>query len=134
MLLPAVNAVLNCTAALLLVLGFVFIRQKKVALHRGCMLAAFAVSSVFLVCYLVHHARVGSVPFRGTGAVRTLYFAILIPHVVLAAAVVPLAVTTIYRGLKGDIVKHRPLARVTLPIWLFVSISGVVIYLMLYQM
>lgn len=134
MLLPAVNAVLNCTAALLLVLGFVFIRQKKVALHRACMLAAFAVSSVFLVCYLVHHARVGSVPFRGTGAVRTLYFAILIPHVLLAAAVVPLAVTTIYRGLKGNVQKHRPLARVTLPIWLFVSISGVVIYLMLYQM
>lgn len=134
MLLPAVNAVLNCTAALLLLLGFVFIRQKKVALHRACMLAAFAVSSVFLVCYLVHHARVGSVPFRGTGPVRTLYFAILIPHVLLAAAVVPLALTTIYRGLKGDVVKHRPLARVTLPIWLFVSTSGVVIYLMLYQM
>jgi uncharacterized membrane protein YozB (DUF420 family) len=134
MILPAVNAVLNSTAALLLLLGFVFIKQKKVALHRACMLSAFAVSSVFLVCYLVHHARVGSVPFRGTGALRTVYFAILVPHVVLAAAVVPMALVTIYRGLKGNVLKHRPLARVTLPVWLFVSVSGVVVYLMLYQM
>jgi uncharacterized membrane protein YozB (DUF420 family) len=134
MILPAVNAVLNSTAALLLLLGFVFIKQKKVALHRACMLAAFAVSSVFLVCYLVHHARVGSVPFRGTGPLRTLYFTILVPHVLLAAAVVPMALITIYRGLKGNVVKHRPLARVTLPVWLFVSVSGVVVYLMLYQM
>lgn len=134
MILPAVNAVLNSTAALLLLLGFVFIKQKKVAQHRACMLAAFAVSTVFLACYLVHHAQVGSVPFRRTGAVRALYFAILVPHVLLAAAVVPMAVTTIYRGLKGNVQRHRPLARVTLPIWLFVSVSGVVIYLMLYQM
>lgn len=134
MILPAVNAVLNSTAALLLVLGFVFIKQKKIAQHRACMLSAFAVSSVFLVCYLVHHARVGSVPFRGSGGLRTLYFAILVPHVLLAAAVVPLALVTIYRGLKGNVVKHRPLARVTLPVWLFVSVSGVVVYLMLYQM
>lgn len=134
MILPAVNAVLNSTAAVLLVLGFVFIKQKKIAQHRACMLAAFGVSTVFLVCYLIHHARVGSVPFRGTGAARALYFAILVPHVLLAAAVVPMAVTTIYRGLKGNVVKHRPLARVTLPVWLFVSVSGVVVYLMLYQM
>jgi uncharacterized membrane protein YozB (DUF420 family) len=134
MILPAVNAVLNTTSALLLLLGFVFIRQKKIAQHRACMLAAFGVSIVFLVCYLVHHYRVGSVPFRGTGALRVLYFAILVPHVLLAAAVVPMALTTIYRGLKGNVVKHRPLARVTLPVWLFVSVSGVVVYLMLYQM
>jgi len=134
MILPAVNAVLNTTSALLLVLGFVFIRQKKIAQHRACMLAAFGVSTVFLACYLVHHYRVGSVPFRGRGALRVLYFAILVPHVLLAAAVVPMALTTIYRGLKGNVVKHKPLARVTLPVWLFVSVSGVVVYLMLYQM
>jgi uncharacterized membrane protein YozB (DUF420 family) len=134
MILPAVNAVLNSIAAVLLVLGFVFIRQKKIAQHRACMLAALGVSAVFLSCYLVHHARVGSVPFRGTGAARLVYFAILVPHVILAAAVVPMALTTVYRGLKGNIVKHRPLARVTLPVWLFVSVSGVAVYLMLYQM
>jgi uncharacterized membrane protein YozB (DUF420 family) len=134
MILPAVNAVLNSTAALLLVLGFVFIRQKKVAQHRACMLAAFAVSSVFLVFYLVHHYRVGSVPFRGTGALRALYFAILVPHVLLAAAVVPMAIVTVRRGLRSDVLRHRRLARVTLPVWLFVSVSGVVVYLMLYQM
>jgi uncharacterized membrane protein YozB (DUF420 family) len=134
MILPAVNAVLNSIAGLLLVLGFVFIKQKKIAQHRACMLGALGVSTVFLICYLVHHARVGSVPFRGTGGVRLVYFAILVPHVILAAAVVPMALTTVYRGLKGNVAKHRPLARVTLPVWLFVSVSGVVVYLMLYQM
>jgi uncharacterized membrane protein YozB (DUF420 family) len=134
MVLPAVNAILNSIAALLLVLGFVFIKQKKVAQHRACMLAAFAVSAVFLVCYVVHHAQVGSVPYRGPAALRPVYFAILIPHVLLAMAVVPLAVVTISRGLKGKVEKHRRLARVTLPVWLFVSVSGVVVYLMLYQM
>jgi uncharacterized membrane protein YozB (DUF420 family) len=134
MILPAVNAVLNSISAALLVLGFVFIKRKQVARHRACMLGAFGVSAVFLVCYLVHHAQVGSVPFKGTGFVRTLYFAILIPHVLLAAAVVPMALTTISRGLKGNVAKHRPLARVTLPVWLFVSVTGVIVYLMLYQM
>jgi uncharacterized membrane protein YozB (DUF420 family) len=134
MVLPAVNAILNSIAALLLVLGFVFIKQKKVAQHRACMLAAFTVSAVFLVCYVVHHAQVGSVPYRGPAALRPVYFAILIPHVLLAMAVVPLAVVTISRGLKGKVEKHRRLARVTLPVWLFVSVSGVVVYLMLYQM
>lgn len=132
--LPTLNAVLNSLAGLLLLLGFVFIKQKKVAQHRACMLAAFGVSAAFLVSYLVHHAQVGSVPFKGPAALRPVYFAILIPHVILAASVVPLALTTIYRGLKGNVEKHKPLARVTLPIWLFVSVSGVVVYLMLYQM
>jgi uncharacterized membrane protein YozB (DUF420 family) len=132
--LPTLNAALNSLAGLLLLLGFVFIKQKKIAQHRACMLAAFGVSAAFLVSYLVHHAQVGSVPFQGPAALRPVYFAILVPHVILAAAVVPLALTTIYRGLKGNVVKHRPLARVTLPIWLFVSVSGVVVYLMLYQM
>ena len=132
--LPTLNAILNSTAAVLLLLGFVFIKQKKVALHRACMLAAFLVSCVFLVSYVVHHLRVGSVPFKGPPALRPIYFAILIPHVLLAITVVPLALTTISRGLKGNIERHRPLARVTLPIWLFVSVSGVVVYLMLYRM
>jgi uncharacterized membrane protein YozB (DUF420 family) len=134
MVLPAINAILNSTAAVLLVLGFVFIKQKKIAQHRACMLAAFGVSAVFLVCYLVHHAQVGSVPFKGTGALRLVYFAILVPHVLLAIAVVPMALVSIARGLKGNVAKHKPLARVTLPIWLFVSVSGVAVYLMLYQM
>jgi uncharacterized membrane protein YozB (DUF420 family) len=134
MLLPAVNAILNSVAALLLLLGFFFIRQKKVAQHRACMLSALAVSALFLVCYVIHHAQVGSVPFKGSGVLRTVYFAILIPHVLLAIAVVPMALVTVSRGLKGRVEKHRSLARVTLPVWLFVSVSGVAVYLMLYQM
>lgn len=132
--LPTLNALLNSTAGVLLLLGFVSIKQKKVALHRACMLAAFVVSCVFLVCYVIHHLQVGSVPFRGPRALRPVYFAILIPHVLLAITVVPLALVTISRGLKGNIARHRPLARVTLPIWLFVSVSGVVVYLMLYRL
>jgi putative membrane protein len=132
--LPTLNAILNSIAAVLLLTGFVFIKRKKVRQHRACMIAAFLVSTAFLVSYLIHHARVGSVPFRGPAALRPVYFAILVPHVLLAITVVPLALTTIYRGLKGNLVKHRALARVTFPIWLFVSVSGVVVYLMLYQM
>jgi len=132
--LPTLNALLNSTSAVLLVLGFVSIKQKKIARHRAYMVAAFVVSCVFLVCYVIHHLRVGSVPFRGSAWLRPIYFAILVPHVILAIAVVPLALTTISRGLKGNIAKHRPLARVTLPIWLFVSVSGVVVYLMLYRL
>lgn len=134
MVLPTVNALLNSTAAVLLLLGFVFIKQKKIAQHRACMLGAFVVSTLFLVCYVIHHAQVGSVPFKGPAALRPVYFAILVPHVLLAIAVVPLALMTISRGLKGNVARHRPLARVTLPIWLFVSVSGVAVYLMLYQM
>lgn len=132
--LPTLNAILNSLAGLLLVLGFVFIKQKKIAQHRACMLAAFGVSTAFLVSYVIHHWQVGSVPFKGSGAIRLVYFAILIPHVLLAITVVPLAVTTISRGLKLRVPEHRRIARVTLPIWLFVSVSGVAIYLMLYQM
>jgi uncharacterized membrane protein YozB (DUF420 family) len=132
--LPTLNALLNSTAGVLLVLGFVSIKRKQVALHRACMLSAFVVSCIFLVCYVIHHLQVGSVPFRGPRALRPVYFAILIPHVLLAITVVPLALTTIARGLKGNLAKHRPLARVTLPIWLFVSVSGVVVYLLLYRL
>jgi putative membrane protein len=132
--LPTLNAILNSIAAVLLLTGFVFIKRKMVLQHRACMVAAFLVSTAFLVSYVTHHARVGSVPFRGPAALRPVYFAILIPHVLLAITVVPLALTTIYRALKGNLAKHRALARVTFPIWLFVSVSGVVVYLMLYQM
>lgn len=134
MLLPTLNALLNTTSAVLLLLGFWAIKHKRVTLHRACMLAAFVVSCLFLIFYLVHHAQVGSVPFRGPSALRPLYYAILIPHVLLAAAVVPLAIVTLSRGLRGKLDRHRPLARVTLPIWLFVSVSGVVVYLMLYRL
>jgi putative membrane protein len=130
--LATVNACLNGGSAVLLTVGFVFIKRKNVAMHRLAMSSAFTLSSAFLVTYLVHHARVGSVPYRGTGALRALYFGILVPHVVLAAVIVPMALLTIYRGFIGDISRHRPLARRTLPLWLYVSVSGVVLYFLLY--
>lgn len=131
MILPAINAALNTTALVLLLFGFFFIRRKNIVAHRRCMLSAFGVSALFLVCYLIHHAQVGSVKYAGSH--KTLYYGILIPHIPLAAAVVPMAIVTIRRGLRGDIEKHRPLARLLLPVWLFVSVSGVAIYFMLYQ-
>jgi uncharacterized membrane protein YozB (DUF420 family) len=132
--LPTLNAALNSLSAVLLVLGFVFIKQKKIAAHRACMLSALGVSAVFLLSYVIHHVQVGSVPFKGPAALRPVYFAILIPHVLLAMTVVPLAFVTIGRGLKNRVSEHKRLARVTLPVWLFVSVSGVVVYLMLYRM
>jgi uncharacterized membrane protein YozB (DUF420 family) len=132
--LPTVNAVLNSTSAVLLGFGYHFIRRRQVAAHRACMLAAFAVSVLFLVSYLTYHAHVGSVRVSGTGAVRALYLSILVSHSVLAALVPPLAVLTLYRALRGQVDRHRRLARWTLPIWLYVSITGVVVYLMLYHM
>jgi putative membrane protein len=132
-ILPTLNAALNASAAVCLVTGWIFIRRKWVAAHRACMLVACAISTAFLVSYLMHHAQVGSVPFRGTGAVRALYLAILFPHIVLAAVIVPLALFTIYRGWTGRIAAHRRIARWTLPLWLYVSVSGVVIYFMLYR-
>jgi uncharacterized membrane protein YozB (DUF420 family) len=132
--LPTLNAFLNATCALLLAMGFVLIRQRRVAAHRVCMMAAFGVSVAFLVSYLVYHAQVGSVPFRGRGWVRPVYFAILISHTVLAALVPPLAVTTVVLALRGRFRGHRRLARWTLPIWLYVSVTGVLVYAMLYVM
>jgi len=128
------NAVLNCAASVCLIAGWVMIRRGDRARHRACMLAAFGLSVAFLIGYLVHHAQVGSVPYRGTGAMRTLYFAILIPHVVLAATVPPLAVITLVRALRERFDRHKRIARVALPIWLFVSASGVAIYAMLYHL
>jgi putative membrane protein len=130
--LPEVNAALNGTAALLLSAGWFFVRRRKIRAHRACMTAAFATSSVFLVTYLLHHAQVGSVPYTGTGALRAVYFALLIPHIVLAAAIVPLALFAMYRALIGNYRGHKRITRFALPIWLYVSVSGVIIYLMLY--
>lgn len=132
--LPAVNATLNTIATVFLLVGWVFIRRGNITRHRVCMLSAFATSTLFLISYLVYHANVGSVPFQGQGAVRVLYFTILITHIVLAALILPLALVTLSRALSGRFDRHRAIARWTLPIWLYVSVTGVVIYLMLYQM
>ena len=132
--LPTVNAVLNGTAATLLVTGFFLIRSGRRDAHRRVMTTAFACSVLFLVSYLVYHAGAGSVRFRGTGTVRTVYLAILLTHTVLAAAVPFLAVATLRFAWIGRFETHRRLARVTLPVWLYVSVTGVVIYLMLYRM
>jgi uncharacterized membrane protein YozB (DUF420 family) len=132
-LLPSVNAILNLTAAILLIWGYVLIRRKQVQTHRKVMLSAFAVSSAFLVCYLIYHAQVGSVRYQKTGALRAIYLSILATHTVLAAAVPPLAIITLNRGLRARFDKHRRIARWTLPIWLYVSVTGVVVYMMLYR-
>lgn len=132
--LPAVNAVLNATAAVLLVIGYVLIRRRQLRAHRAVMLAAFGMSTLFLVSYLIYHANVGSRPFPGQGTIRTVYFVILISHIILAALIVPLALVTLTRGLRERFDRHVPIARWTLPIWLYVSVTGVIVYLMLYQM
>jgi uncharacterized membrane protein YozB (DUF420 family) len=131
--LPAVNASLNATSGLLLLCGYTLIRLRKIDLHRRFMIAAFVSSSVFLVCYVIYHAQVGSVPFPRQGFVRLLYFVILITHVVLAATVPPLAIITLTRGLKGRYPQHRRIARWTFPIWMYVSVTGVLVYVLLYQ-
>ncbi len=132
--LPTVNAVLNATAAGLLVWGYTLIRRGRKEAHRRVMLAAFAVSVLFLTSYLIYHAQAGSVRFQKTGAIRTVYLSILLTHTVLAAAVPVLAVITLTRALRGRFGAHRRIARWTLPVWLYVSVTGVVVYLMLYRM
>ena len=131
--LPAVNAVLNGAAAILLIIGYVFIKQYNVRAHNRVMVAAFVVSCLFLISYLVYHANVGSVRFDKPGWVRTTYLCILATHTVLAAAVPVLAVITLRYALKGSFEKHHAIAKWTLPIWLYVSVTGVVVYLLLYQ-
>jgi uncharacterized membrane protein YozB (DUF420 family) len=132
--LPAANAILNATAAVLLVWGFALIRRGRKEAHRRVMLAAFAVSVLFLAGYLTYHAQAGVVRFQRTGAIRTVYLSILLTHTVLAAAVPVLAVVTLTRALRGRFDKHRRIARWTFPIWLYVSVTGVVVYVMLYRM
>ena len=133
-LLPTVNATLNGIAATLLAAGYVCIRRGRIDLHRRCMLAAFATSALFLVSYLVYHAQVGSRPFTGAGPVRVVYFTILVSHIFLAAAILPLAIVTLQRGLRRDDARHVAIARWTLPIWLYVSVTGVAVYWMLYRL
>jgi uncharacterized membrane protein YozB (DUF420 family) len=133
-ILPSVNAVLNATAAVLLVWGYTLIRRKRFVQHRRVMQTAFVVSCLFLVCYLVYHYQVGSVRFPKTGAIKILYLSILGTHTILAAAVPVLAIITLRRGLSARYDKHRRIARWTLPIWLYVSVTGVVVYLMLYHL
>lgn len=132
--LPALNACLNATSATFLLLGYWQIRQKKITAHRVCMSAAFLTSVLFLTSYLYYHYHHGSTKFAGQGAVRLVYFAILLTHTVLAALIVPMILLTLRRALKGEFARHRPLARWTLPLWLYVSVTGVIVYLMLYQM
>jgi uncharacterized membrane protein YozB (DUF420 family) len=132
--LPTLNALLNALAAVLLLAGWVHIRRGRITAHRRCMLAAFVVSSLFLVSYVVYHSAIGSRPFTGGGLLRVVYFTVLLTHVVLAAAIVPLVLVTLRRGLRRDDLRHRRIARWTLPLWLYVSVTGVVIYLMLYRL
>ncbi len=132
--LPAVNATLNSLSAILLATGYYFIRQKKIAVHRICMLSALTTSALFFISYLTYHYHIGSKHFEGVGAIRTVYFAILTSHTILAMVIVPLALITLFRALKQRFDKHKRIARWTLPIWFYVSVTGVIIYLMLYQM
>ena len=132
--LPAVNATLNAISAVLLVIGYVLIRQRRIEQHRWVMIGAFGVSTLFLIGYVIYHWNVGSKPFTAQGPVRTLYFFVLITHIVLAAFVPPMALITLIRGLRARYDRHARLARWTLPIWLYVSVTGVIVYVMLYQL
>ncbi len=132
--LPTLNAILNSISAVLLTVAWWLIKQRRIEAHRRVMLAAFATSTAFLTSYLIYHAQVGSKPYGGTGLMRTVYFSILIPHVVLAATVLPLALITLRRGWIRDDKRHKQIAKITLPIWLFVSVTGVIVYVMLYRM
>jgi putative membrane protein len=132
--LPHVNAVLNTTSALLLLAGFSFIRRGRVRAHRNCQVTAFVTSSLFLVSYLTYHYYHGATRFAGQGIVRPIYFTILLTHTILAVVIVPLILTTLYRAARGDFLRHRRIARWTLPLWLYVSVTGVLVYLMLYRL
>jgi uncharacterized membrane protein YozB (DUF420 family) len=132
--LPTVNAILNAAAAVLLILGYVLIRQGKREAHRKAMLAACGVSALFLTCYLIYHFQVGSVKFQKTGAIRTVYLSILASHTILAAAVPVLALISLKRAFAARFAQHRAIARWTLPVWMYVSVTGVAVYWMLYRM
>ena len=131
--LPHLNACLNGTSALLLFSGYTFIRSRNVIAHRACQLAALVMSLLFLASYLVYHDHHGTTRFQGTGWVRPLYFTILISHTILAIVILPLVTLTFYRAFRNDFARHRRIAKITLPIWFYVSITGVIVYLMLYQ-
>lgn len=130
--LPALNATLNGIAAVLLVIAWIFIKNGNVTWHKRTMLAAVVASAAFLTSYVIYHANAGSKPYAGTGTMRTVYFAVLIPHVLLAAAILPLQIMTLMRGVKREDARHRRIAKYTLPLWLYVSVTGVIVYFMLY--
>ncbi|HZI79605.1 MAG TPA: DUF420 domain-containing protein [Vicinamibacterales bacterium] len=132
--LPALNATLNALSALWLIIGYVFIRRRDRVNHQRAMLAALGTSALFLVSYVIYHANVGSKPFPGQGPIRWIYLTILFTHIVLAAVILPMALVTAARGLRGRFDRHVRLARWTLPLWMYVSVTGVVIYVMLYQL
>ena len=132
--LPLVNASLNGLATVLLIVGYLCIRQRRIAAHREAMVAAFATSVLFLISYLIYHAQAGSRPFPGRGLIRIVYFVILITHIVLAATIPPLAGITLWRAYRRRFDRHVKIARWTLPLWLYVSITGIVVYLMLYRL
>ena len=132
--LPALNATLNATCAILLTIGWRLIKRGRRRQHRAVMIAAVCTSAVFLVSYLIYHAQVGSVRFTGTGFIRTVYFSVLLTHTVLAAVIVPMVLVTLSRGLSGKYDPHRRIARWTLPIWLYVSVTGVIVYVILYRL
>ena len=131
---PTLNATLNASAGVLLTLGYVFIRRRRIEAHKKCMLGAFACSIIFLISYVIYHLQVGSVRFQGQGWIRPVYFTLLGTHTVLAVTVVPLALVTLARSLKGNFQAHRRIARWTLPIWLYVSVTGVIVYFLLYHL
>ena len=132
--LPTLNALLNATSGLLLSAGYVMIRRGRIDAHRRCMLAACTASVLFLISYVIYHLDVGSVPYTGQGGARVFYFAVLISHVILAAAIAPLAIITVMHALRERFDRHRRIARWTLPIWLYVSVTGLIVYVMLYMM
>ena len=132
--LPALNATLNGLSFILLSLGVTFIKQGRREAHKRAMLAALGSSSLFLISYVIYHLNVLSKPFMGQGPIRYVYFTILITHVILAIVIVPLVITTTLRGLRDDFERHRRIAKITFPLWMYVSVTGVVIYVMLYQM
>ena len=132
--LPTVNATLNALSGAFLLIGYVLIRRRQITAHRNAMLGAFASSTLFLISYLVYHAEVGSRPFAGQGAIRYVYFAILISHVILAAVILPMAIMTLSRALRGRYEAHKRIAKWTFPTWMYVSVTGVIVYVMLYQM
>lgn len=132
--LPALNAALNATSFVLLTAGWFLIKSGRRQAHKRCMIAALVVSAAFLTSYVIYHLQVGSVPFQKTGWIRTVYFLVLIPHVILAAAIVPMVLITVSRALSNRFDRHKQIARITLPLWLYVSVTGVIVYVMLYQM
>ena len=132
--LPTVNATLNAISGIFLLIGYVLIRQRRITAHRNAMLGAFGSSTLFLISYLTYHYQVGSRPFGGQGPIRIVYFAILISHVILAAAILPMAISTLSKGLRGKYPEHKRIAKWTFPTWMYVSVTGVIVYVMLYRM